>query len=54
MVAVATLLHSATGSATYLHDATALANEALRHLDSNRYAGQPAIFAAAALRARAG
>jgi predicted alpha-1,6-mannanase (GH76 family) len=46
MVAAGALLHSATGSAAYLHDATMLANGALRYFDSNGYAGQPAIFVA--------
>jgi len=46
MVAASTLLHTATGSAAYLHDATTLADAALRYFDSNGYTGQPAIFVA--------
>jgi predicted alpha-1,6-mannanase (GH76 family) len=46
MVAAGSLLHTATGSAAYLHDATTLANTALRYFGSNGYQAQPAIFVA--------
>ena len=46
MVAAASLLYRATGSAAYLRDATSLANRSLRYFDASGYDGQPAIFVA--------
>ncbi len=46
MIAAATLLAEATGRASYLAEATALADASLRHLAATGYAGEPPIFVA--------